>query len=155
MHSLFAKIFLRFWLMLVAVWASLVALNLLLSQSARAPGSHVLLTKSLFLYELITFIAGTVFCYLLTRYITRPVSRLRTAAASISDGRLDARVDGVVESRRDELGDLGRDFNRMAARLENVVAGQRRLLGDASHELRSPLSRLMVALGLARRRPDE
>ena len=32
------------------------------------------------------------------------------------------------------------------------MAGQRRLLGDVSHELRSPLSRLMVALGLLKKR---
>ena len=32
---------------------------------------------------------------------------------------------------------------------------ERRLLRDISHELRSPLARLSVALGLARQRPTE
>jgi two-component system sensor histidine kinase CpxA len=40
----------------------------------------------------------------------------------------------------------------MAARLENLVKAQSRLLNDISHELRSPLARLNVALGLARQR---
>jgi two-component system sensor histidine kinase CpxA len=56
-----------------------------------------------------------------------------------------------VRNRRDEIGKLGRDFDRMAERLESLVDGHKRLLGDVSHELRSPLSRLFVALGLARK----
>ena len=40
----------------------------------------------------------------------------------------------------------------MASRIESLVEAQRRLLGDISHELRSPLARQGVALGLARRR---
>jgi two-component system sensor histidine kinase CpxA len=45
-----------------------------------------------------------------------------------------------------------RDFDAMAERLENLVKAQSRLLNDISHELRSPLARLNVALGLARQR---
>ena len=45
-----------------------------------------------------------------------------------------------------------RDFDGMAERLENLVKAQSRLLNDISHELRSPLARLNVALGLARQR---
>jgi len=39
----------------------------------------------------------------------------------------------------------------MASRIESLIEAQRRLLGDISHELRSPLARQGVALGLARR----
>ncbi len=49
---------------------------------------------------------------------------------------------------------MGRDFDFMAERLESLVSIQRRLLRDISHELRSPLARLNVALGLARRRTN-
>jgi two-component system sensor histidine kinase CpxA len=90
-------------------------------------------------------------CVLLTRHITSPVFELRRAAEDIAAGNLSARVPGDLRSRRDELGRLGRDFDRMAERLQSLVDGHRRLLGDVSHELRSPLSRLLVALGLARR----
>jgi two-component system sensor histidine kinase CpxA len=38
----------------------------------------------------------------------------------------------------------------MANRIESLVEAQRRLLGDVSHELRSPLTRLSLALGLLR-----
>src|SRR4029079_18370783 len=54
--------------------------------------------------------------------------------------------------RRDEIGHLGRDFNHMASQIESLVEAQKRLLADISHELRSPLARQGVALGLARRR---
>ena len=40
----------------------------------------------------------------------------------------------------------------MAERIEGLVESQSRLLKDVSHELRSPLARLSVALGLARQR---
>jgi len=55
--------------------------------------------------------------------------------------------------RRDELADLGRDFDRMAQRLQAQVHSQQRLLHDVSHELRSPLARLHAAIGLARQNP--
>jgi len=63
---------------------------------------------------------------------------------------------GVKSRRRDEIGGLVRDFDGMAERLETLVNEQNRLLNDISHELRSPLARLNVALGLARQRtgPD-
>jgi two-component system sensor histidine kinase CpxA len=40
----------------------------------------------------------------------------------------------------------------MAERLQGLVSAQQQLLSDVSHELRSPLARLQVALGLARKR---
>jgi two-component system, OmpR family, sensor histidine kinase CpxA len=43
----------------------------------------------------------------------------------------------------------------MAERLDALVSAERRLLRDISHELRSPLARLNVALGLARQQAGE
>jgi two-component system sensor histidine kinase CpxA len=91
-------------------------------------------------------------CYLLARYLTSPIVRLRAATQKLAEGDLAARA-GVPQSRRhDEMAELMRDFNRMAERLEKLVNAQRRLLTDISHELRSPLARLNVALELARQR---
>ena len=88
---------------------------------------------------------------MLTRHITSPLFELRKGAEAIAAGNLTARVPENLRNRRDEIGQLGRDFDRMAERLESLVDGHKRLLGDVSHELRSPLSRLLVALGLTRR----
>ncbi len=91
-------------------------------------------------------------CYLLARYLTGPLAQLRGATRSLAEGDLAARVGASVTARRDEIGALGRDFDAMAERVEGLVTAQQRLLRDVSHELRSPLSRLQVALGLARKR---
>jgi two-component system sensor histidine kinase CpxA len=88
----------------------------------------------------------------LARYLAAPVRALRGAAQRLRDGDLTARVGGRVVRRRDEIGELARDFDAMAERLETLLGSQRRLLRDVSHELRSPLARLRVALELARGR---
>lgn len=101
---------------------------------------------------LIILVIGGIFCYWLARYVTTPLFKLRTTTNQLAEGHLGARVSTNLSKRRDEVGDLGRDFNMMAERLESMVKAQQRLLGDISHELRSPLARLGVALGLARQR---
>ena len=91
-------------------------------------------------------------CYLLTRYLTAPILRLREAAQQIASGDLTARASPTIGPRRDEVGDLVTDFDAMADRIEDLVSRQRQLISDVSHELRSPLARLNVALDLARQR---
>src|SRR5229473_4229375 len=103
-----------------------------------------------FLRLLVVLLVGGVFCFWLTRNITRPVVQLSEAAGRIADGQLDARGDKSIRWRRDEIGRLGLSFDHMAGRIESLVQAQQRLLGDVSHELRSPLARLCVALGLLR-----
>src|SRR5205085_7706726 len=98
---------------------------------------------------------GAALCFLLTRNITKPIGRLRAAASGIAAGRLKTRVDASVRRRHDEIGTLGRDFDRMAEQIEALVAAQRELLGDVSHELRSPLARMIVALGLLKNASPE
>lgn len=94
---------------------------------------------------------GGLVCFWLARYISFPITRLRDAAHRLAGGNLRARVLGIDDNRHDEIAYLSRDFNEMAARFESLMDSQRRLTGDISHELRSPLARVCVALGLARR----
>jgi two-component system sensor histidine kinase CpxA len=101
---------------------------------------------------LVILVIGGIFCFWLARYLTTPLLKLRTTTNELAEGNLGARVADKLMRRRDEVGQLGRDFNGMAERLESMVKAQQRLLGDISHELRSPLARLGVALGLARQR---
>jgi len=90
-------------------------------------------------------------CVWLARYVTRPVDRLQKSTRELAAGNLDARVGTEFQRRRDELGVLARDFDRMAERLRLLMESKETLLRDVSHELRTPLARLRVALGLARR----
>jgi two-component system, OmpR family, sensor histidine kinase CpxA len=100
----------------------------------------------------VAFLVSGLICYLLTRYLTTPILRLREASQHLASGDLSTRAAAGMERRGDELGSLVRDFNAMAARIEELVSRQRQLIYDISHELRSPLARLNVALDLGRQR---
>ncbi|MDX1571260.1 MAG: ATP-binding protein [Xanthomonadales bacterium] len=93
-------------------------------------------------------VVSALVCWLLAVYLTRPVRRLRWATVGLAEGDLGRRVGG--DYARDEIGDLARDFDRMADRLQRSRTAQQQLLRDVSHELRSPLARMQVALELAR-----
>jgi two-component system OmpR family sensor kinase len=96
-----------------------------------------------------------IFAALLALYIARPIRVLRGAFNAAAAGDLTARVGPQIGGRRDELADLGRDFDNMATRLQSLIEGQRRLLHDVSHEMRSPLARMQAAIGLARQQPEK
>jgi signal transduction histidine kinase len=98
----------------------------------------------------VLLVAGIV-CLWLARQITAPVRKLSDAARQLAGGNLAARVGNPFVKQHDEIADLGRDFDHMAEKIESLISAQRRLIGDISHELRSPLARLSVALGIARR----
>src|ERR1700723_1912042 len=101
---------------------------------------------------IIGVITSGLVCYLLAWFLTMPIVRLRAATRQLAAGDLAARAGAPPSRRRDEVAGLMRDFDTMAERLESLVKAQSRLLNDISHELRSPLARLNVALGLARQR---
>ncbi len=100
----------------------------------------------------IAILSSGLVCYRLARYLTSPVVRLRAATQKLAAGDLTARAGVPPPGRHDEIAELVRDFDTMADRLETSVKAQARLLNDISHELRSPLARLNVALGLSRQR---
>ncbi|QEH37390.1 Sensor protein CpxA [Aquisphaera giovannonii] len=89
--------------------------------------------------------------YLLAVNLARPLRALKAAVERFGRGDLEVRF---RSDRRDEIGQLGRAFDRMAERIETLLTAERRLLQDVSHELRSPLTRLIFALELARTAPD-
>lgn len=93
--------------------------------------------------------------YLLARAISRPIRELRESANAIAGGKLETRVAERVGNRRDEIGLLAKDFDRMADGLERAWLQQAELTQNVSHELRSPLARLRVALELVRRKTGE
>jgi two-component system sensor histidine kinase CpxA len=101
---------------------------------------------------IIAIVSSGLVCYFLAWFMTKPIARLRTATQQLAAGDLTARAGAPARHRRDEVAGLMRDFDSMAERLEILVNAQSRLLNDISHELRSPLARLNVALGLARQR---
>jgi two-component system sensor histidine kinase CpxA len=97
----------------------------------------------------VLLVSGAV-CFWLAQHLTAPVTRLRRAAQKLAAGNLSVRLGTATEGRRDELAELERDFDLMAERIESLMNAQQNLFRDISHELRSPLARLSIALGLAR-----
>lgn len=103
----------------------------------------------------LALLVSIVVSFFVARAITQPVQRLRESATAIAQGELDTRVGQRVGRRRDEIGLLARDFDKMASELQQASRRQTELTRNVSHELRSPLARLRVALELARRKAGE
>jgi len=99
-------------------------------------------------------IVSFIFCWLLARSLSRPLSNISKVAKKLGHGDLSVRL-GSDAKRSDELGNVARSFNNMADKLELNMTAHQRLLGDVSHELRSPLTRLQLALALARKNPND
>ncbi len=102
-----------------------------------------------------TLLASLIFAALLAWYFSKPIRSLRSAFEAVVGGNLAVRLGPAMGKRRDELADLGHNFDRMASHLKALIDGQRRLLHDVSHELRSPLARLQAAIGLLRQQPEK
>ena len=85
----------------------------------------------------------------LARYISAPIYGLQKSARILARGDLNAKVEERFSRRLDEIGTLARDFNHMAGELKAQIEAKEILLRDISHELRSPLGRIQMALGLA------
>ncbi len=104
------------------------------------------------LHTLVLLLIAGIVCYKLAKSFSAPLDRLRTISRQIAGGDLSARVGTSLGKPGNEIGDLARDFDHMAERMEGLVNAQKRLLLDISHELRSPLTRLNLALELAGKR---
>ncbi|WP_261450197.1 ATP-binding protein [Serratia liquefaciens] len=95
-------------------------------------------------------LAGLLFSTVLAWNLTRPMRKLRDGFDRVAQGDLSVRLFPAMRRRHDELSEVARDFDSMAERLELLVSAREQLLHDVSHELRSPLARLQLAIGLAR-----
>lgn len=83
--------------------------------------------------------------WLLARRITAPVARLARAAHQIGSGERPPRL---PESGEHELAELERIFNQTATQLAARRENQSTLLAGVSHDLRTPLARMKMALGM-------
>ncbi|WXL27324.1 HAMP domain-containing sensor histidine kinase [Ectopseudomonas mendocina] len=99
----------------------------------------------------IALLVVTLISLWLTLSITRPLNRLRGAVHDLGQTAYQQSSLAELAKRRDELGTLAADFNRMGERVQGLIGSQRQLLRDVSHELRSPLARLRIALALSER----
>lgn len=109
-------------------------------------GQRMNQAHTMMLVLLVTVIVGVLITgYAVLKRFLAPVRTLNEGVASLAAGRLDV----TLETRtRDEFGRLTEAFNHMAGRVRGMIGARDQLLADVSHELRSPLTRLKVALEL-------
>ena len=81
--------------------------------------------------------------YAAVHWLVRPIRNIREGAAHIGRGNFNHRIENI---RRDQLGDLAVDINKLAGDVESMLDAKRALLLGISHELRTPLSRMRLAL---------
>ncbi len=102
----------------------------------------------------VALVVSTLICLLLARHLVGPIDRLRQAARTVAAGNLDVRVAPGMRGRHDDLARLAADFDAMTVRVQGLLDSKQQLLRDVSHELRSPLTRLQLALSLALRHEE-
>lgn len=103
---------------------------------------------------IILLMVSLLFSGWLARSISKPIETLRDSIRAVSRGDFDIDVSAKLGHRYDEFADLGHDTDSMAEQLKQHIESQRRLLHDISHDLRSPLARLQLAIGLLRQKPE-
>jgi signal transduction histidine kinase len=84
--------------------------------------------------------------WLFLRRQLQPVRDLARGVRAVETGNLDARIS---ETGSNELADLAVSFNNMTRSLKERLRARDQLMLDVSHELRSPLTRMRVALEMA------
>ena len=119
--------------------------------AARPPFGLFGTAETPYIWGVLALLVSATVCFLLARYLSAPIQLLRNATHSIAAGDLSVQVAPLMANRRDELATLAVDFDAMAVRLRALLDSHQQLLRDVSHELRSPLARLQIALGIARR----
>lgn len=79
----------------------------------------------------------------LVRRIARPLAQAASAAREVGLGRL---PEPLPEEGPAELRDLAQGFNRMAREVQELLDSRTTILSGISHDLRTPLTRLRLAL---------
>jgi len=83
----------------------------------------------------------TLLAFIYVRRLLRPLDDIRAGTQRFGQGDFSH---PIVPRRRDELGDMAQQINRMASSLHAMLEAKRTLLLAISHELRSPLTRARV-----------
>jgi signal transduction histidine kinase len=94
---------------------------------------------------LILIVLVVLAAYAIQRRLLRPVRSLSEGMTRMSSGKLDVVLPVLAH---DEFGTLTVGFNDMVSRVKQMIQTRDQLLLDVSHELRSPLTRMKVALAL-------
>lgn len=95
---------------------------------------------------IVLLLTGTILFFSL-RKIMAPLTRLKEAAVSVSEGNYDIEVPAEGNT---ELAQVGKSFNQMSAKVKEQVQSlstinqtQRQLMGSLAHELKTPMTSIL------------
>ncbi|GLS89579.1 sensor histidine kinase [Psychromonas marina] len=88
-------------------------------------------------------------CAFFAWHLTLPLRQLRIISTKVARGELDIPFPEIKNS--DEFTMLAKSMQLMVRSLKNMLNNQQRLLSDISHELRSPLTRLTLAVAITKK----
>jgi two-component system osmolarity sensor histidine kinase EnvZ len=114
-------------------------------QRMSASNPHQLLVLMVFFGLFMTWVA-----YLFLRNQLKPIKRLSAAAEAFGKGR----VVPYAPSGATEVRSAGRAFLDMRARIEGMIAQRTLMLSGVSHDLRTPLTRMKLGLGMLEDGPE-
>lgn len=123
----------------VAVFYSLLTDPQAFSDTSFIGRTHRYLLLGVFLFLSSSFIGAFYFI----RRILKPLKWLQDGVNQIGQG--DLKVTIPIQ-RYDEIGQLTEAFNHMTQRIREMIDARDQLLIDVSHELRSPITRMKLAL---------
>ncbi len=87
--------------------------------------------------QAIAIMIAFLFSFMLARSISRPVSKLSSAAKAVASGDFTKRID--YESK-DEIGELIYSFNYMTGALKEIDEARSSFVSNVAHELRTPMT---------------
>jgi signal transduction histidine kinase len=100
---------------------------------------HDYVFSSMLLLLLLIFVTH----YFVVRHTLKPIKWLTKGVNQVREGNLNHQI---PIGKKDELGRLTEAFNDMIKRVREMIKARDQLLLDVSHELRSPMTRIKVAL---------
>jgi two-component system sensor histidine kinase PfeS len=112
------------------------------------PGSYLQAT-SLTLKVALPIVLLSLLAGLLYRHMMQPLIHLEQASRKLSKGDFTARAYQGLNGRKDEFTHVTKIFDAMAERIGKMVCVQREFIADFSHELRTPITRIEMALACA------
>ncbi len=106
---------------------------------ARPAAGHFVnqFNKWMFLVLFVMLITGVLLFLFAARLIARPIAKLSDATRRVAKGDYDVRVN---LKRKDEIGQLGENFNQMTTRLSKIEAMRQEFVSNVSHEIQTPLT---------------
>lgn len=99
----------------------------------------------------VTLLLSLIGAVFISRLINQPLARLTAATRAIAKGR---QPEPLPEQGPNEIKEANRSFNQMVADLNQIESDRAIILAGISHDLRTPISRMLLEVEMAKL-PDD